>query len=71
VGRAPAGPIDAGLRAAGKGSLAQPHQIQVMGREEIVPTYRIPPLVRAVSGSVDPTGIEPVTSAMPWRHSTK
>jgi site-specific DNA recombinase len=46
-------------------------EIHVMGREEIVPTYRIPPLVRAVSGSVDPTGIEPVTSAMPWRHSTK
>jgi hypothetical protein len=33
-----------------------------MGRDEIVPTYRIPPLVRAVSGSVDQSGVEPPAS---------
>jgi hypothetical protein len=44
-------------------------EIRVISRGEIVPTYRIPPLVRAVSGSVDPIGIEPTTSAMPWRFS--
>lgn len=27
-------------------------EIRVMSRDEVVPTYRIPPLVRAVSGSV-------------------
>lgn len=31
-------------------------EIQVMGRDEIVPTYRTPPLVRAVSGSVGAAG---------------
>jgi hypothetical protein len=30
----------------------------VLSRDEIVPTYRIPPLVRAVSGSVGPRGLE-------------
>jgi hypothetical protein len=45
-------------------------EIQVVGQDEIVPTYRIPPLVRAVSGSVDPIGFEPTTSSMPWMRST-
>ena len=31
-------------------------EIRVMSRNEIVPTYRIPPLVRAVSGSVEVSG---------------
>lgn len=35
---------------------------RVMSRDEIVPTYRIPPLVREVSGSVDQSGVEPPTS---------
>jgi hypothetical protein len=36
-----------------------------MSRDEIVPTYRIPPLVRAVSGSVDQSGFEPPASPVP------
>ena len=39
-------------------------------RDEIVPTYRIAALVRASQGLVDPIGIEPTTSSMPWKRST-
>ena len=45
-------------------------EIRVMGRDEIVPAYRISSLVRAPQGWVDPIGVEPTTSAMPWRRST-
>lgn len=45
-------------------------EIRVMGRDEIVPTYRIPALIRAPQGWVDPIGIEPTTSSMPWKRST-
>jgi hypothetical protein len=37
-------------------------RVRVMSRDEIVPTYRIPHLVRAVSGSVGPAGLEPETT---------
>jgi hypothetical protein len=53
VGRATPGPTDRGLCAAGKALMRNLMKvIRVIIRDEIVPTYRIPPLVRAVSGSV-------------------
>ncbi len=45
-------------------------ELRVIGRDEIIPTYRIPALVRAPGKQVDPIGIEPTTFAMPWRRST-
>ena len=39
-------------------------EIRVMGRDEIVPTYRIPPLVRAPQGWVGPAGLEPATNGL-------
>ncbi len=38
-------------------------ELRVMGRDEIIPTYRVPALVRAPGDQVDPAGIEPATSA--------
>jgi site-specific DNA recombinase len=45
-------------------------EIRVMSRDEIVPTYRVPPLVRAVSGSVERSGLEPPTPCLQSRCST-
>jgi hypothetical protein len=45
-------------------------EIWVMGRDEIVPTYGIQPLVRAVSGSVERSGLEPPTPGLQSRCST-
>jgi hypothetical protein len=45
-------------------------EIQVVGQDEILPTYRIPPLVRAVSGSVERSGLEPPTPGLQSRCST-
>ena len=39
-------------------------EIRVLSRDDIIPTYRIPPLVRAVSGSVGPAGLEPATNGL-------
>jgi hypothetical protein len=36
-------------------------ELRVMSRKEIVPTYKIPALVRAPEGQVVPTGFEPVS----------
>jgi hypothetical protein len=36
-------------------------ELRVMSREEILPTYRVPPVVRAPNGQVVPTGFEPVS----------
>lgn len=41
-----------------------------VGRTEIEPTYKIPALVRAPSGQVEPIGLEPTTSALQRRRST-
>ncbi len=46
-------------------------ELRVMSRYEIVPTYKIPALVRAPMGQVELRGFEPLASAMPWRRSTK
>jgi site-specific DNA recombinase len=45
-------------------------ELRVMSREEILPTYKIPALVRAPEGQVDPRGFEPLTSWLPARRST-
>ena len=45
-------------------------ELRVMSREEIVPTYKIPALVRAPEGQVDPRGLEPLTSWLPAKRST-
>ena len=42
----------------------------VMSREEIVPTYTIPALVRAPEGQVEVSGLEPPTSAVRRQRST-
>ena len=44
-------------------------ELRVNGREEILPTYRLPtPAVCAMSEKVEPTGLEPVASSVPrWR----
>jgi hypothetical protein len=39
-------------------------EIRVVGRDEIVPTYRIPSLVRAPQGWVEGSGLEPPTSCL-------
>ena len=44
-------------------------EIRVISRDEVVPTYRIPALVRAVSGSVDLRGVEPLTSPVREKQS--
>lgn len=46
-------------------------ELRVISRDEIVPTYKIPTLVRAPMGQVELRGFEPLASAMPWRRSTK
>jgi hypothetical protein len=44
--------------------------LRVNARWEILPTYRIvTPAVCALPSSVEPAGIEPATSAMPWQRS--
>ena len=45
-------------------------ELRVMSREEILPTYKIPALVRAPEGQVDPRGFEPLTFWLPARRST-
>jgi len=45
-------------------------ELRVMSREEILPTYKIPALVRAPEGQVDPRGFEPLTSWLPAMRST-
>ena len=45
-------------------------EIRVISRDEVVPTYRIPALVRAVSGSVERSGLEPPTPGLQSRCST-
>jgi site-specific DNA recombinase len=45
-------------------------ELRVMSREEILPTYKIPALVRAPEGQVDPRGFEPLTSWLPAMCST-
>lgn len=46
-------------------------ELRVISRHEIVPTYKIPALVRAPLDQVELRGFEPLASAMPWRRSTK
>ena len=45
-------------------------ELRVMSRDEIVPTYKIPALVRAPMGQVEPRGFEPLTSALRTQRST-
>ena len=45
-------------------------ELRVMSREEILATYKIPALVRAPEGQVDPRGFEPLTSWLPAKRST-
>jgi site-specific DNA recombinase len=45
-------------------------ELRVMSREEILPTYKVPALVRAPEGQVDPRGFEPLTSWLPAMCST-
>ena len=45
-------------------------ELRVNSRNEILPTYRVgAPVVCAQTSSVELVGIEPTTSAMPWRRS--
>ena len=37
-------------------------ELRVMSRDEIIPTYRVPALVRAPGSQVDLRGVEPLTS---------
>jgi len=39
-------------------------ELCVMNREEILPRYRVPPVVRAPDGQVEVKGVEPSTSAV-------
>jgi hypothetical protein len=43
---------------------------RVMSRDEIIPTYRVPGLVRAPGSQVERIGIEPTTSCLQSRCST-
>jgi hypothetical protein len=43
--------------------------IRVHDQHTIIPTYRIPPAVRTMHGTVGDTGLEPVTSALSRRRS--
>jgi site-specific DNA recombinase len=43
--------------------------IRVHDQHTIIPTYRIPPTVRTMHGTVGDTGLEPVTSALSRRRS--
>jgi site-specific DNA recombinase len=45
-------------------------ELRVMSKDEILPTYKIPALVRAPEGQVDPRGFEPLTFWLPARRST-
>ena len=45
-------------------------ELRVNGRSEILPTYRVvTPEVSATTSSMEDTGIEPVTFALPARRS--
>jgi hypothetical protein len=44
--------------------------LRVNSRKEVLPTYRVgAPVVCAQTSSVELVGLEPTTSAMPWRRS--
>ncbi len=43
--------------------------IRVHDQHTIIPTYRVPPAVRTMHGTVGDTGLEPVTSALSRRRS--
>jgi hypothetical protein len=45
-------------------------EIRVLSRDEIVPTYRVPALVRAPRNQVDLSGFEPLTSPVRGARST-
>jgi hypothetical protein len=45
-------------------------ELEVMGRAEIAPTYRVPALVRAPGDQVDLSGFEPLTSPVRGARST-
>jgi site-specific DNA recombinase len=45
-------------------------ELRVIGRDEIIPTYRVPALVRAPGDQVDLRGVEPLTSPVRGVHST-
>lgn len=45
-------------------------ELRVMSREEILPTYKIPALVRAPEGQVEVRGFEPLASAVRRQRST-
>ena len=45
-------------------------ELRVMGRDEIIPTYRVPALVRAPGDQVDQRGFEPLTSPVRGVRST-
>jgi hypothetical protein len=45
-------------------------ELKVMSRDKIIPTYGVPGAGRAPGSQVDPRGIEPLTSSMPWKRST-
>jgi hypothetical protein len=43
-------------------------ELTVMSRDEIIPTYRVPALVRAPGSQVDQRGVEPLTSPVRAGH---
>ena len=45
-------------------------ELRVMSRDEIIPIYRVPALVRAPGDQVDQRGIEPLTSPVRGVRST-
>ena len=45
-------------------------ELRVISRNEIIPTYKVPALVRAPMGQVEPRGFEPLTSALRTQRST-
>ncbi len=45
-------------------------ELRVMSRDEIIPTYRVPALVRAAGSQVERSGLEPPTSCLQSRCST-
>jgi site-specific DNA recombinase len=46
------------------------HEIKVMSRQRIEPTYKVPALVRAPGRQVELRGVEPLTSCLPSTRST-
>ena len=45
-------------------------ELRVMSRDEILPMYRVPPVVRAPNGQVEVSGFEPPTSRVRGERST-